>query len=357
MIHVSQRDQMWEKIVIAEPPPDHMTYKPGWKVSCYDTAMTQFLRIASECVYPTRGSEAFISAYNEAGPNFRERFQLCIEFLQQQGRCPNGRNCPQIHAFCADASHVQAHETHVAQDARCLNYMRLPAEKGLVRVYKPNDVDAYDVVPSQYIIYTSGSEVYRSDGTMPRKKMQHCAHFANKRLCNRGVQCSFIHVIPREFWDEQSKAAVGLSSPNRPHSRHPSRRPSSQCRSLRLLCRCVPFLWTRLSHRLLATPLTHPLPTSQQTKTIRTWWCAARALRGRQVVHPPQPTMTPVTPSTPLRPAQQKRGLLCHLLPPPLPKNCAVESKASSTTLTPMHWRWKTLQPNKHKRSHHRPTD
>ena len=57
-----------------------LKYPGGFNFFAYDTSMTTYLRIPSDRVERTLGSEMFIGCYNEFGGNFKTQFSLCTDF-------------------------------------------------------------------------------------------------------------------------------------------------------------------------------------------------------------------------------------------------------------------------------------
>jgi len=166
-------------------------FPAGFKVNVYDGRLTSYFEVPSEWIVPTHGGMRYVEHFNETGPYSRFRFQLCHNFLN--GRCNKGFNCTYIHAKqlpTAHEIHVQGVET----------YERLPTGLSLF-VHMPGSTGRPQMIPSQYIIRTNGSERLYADvidnkhGTFVRP--QHCAHFLFKKLCNRGAECAFIHVLMR----------------------------------------------------------------------------------------------------------------------------------------------------------------
>jgi hypothetical protein len=189
--HDHREKKPWTPIDTTWLPRCHemATFPAGFKVNVYDGRLTNYFEVPSEWIAPTHGGMRYVEHFNETGPYSRFRFQLCHNFLN--GRCNKGFNCTYVHANQLPT----AHEIHVqGMDA----YERLPAGLSLF-VNMPGSTGRPQMVPSQYIIRTVGSERLYTDvldnkhGTFVRP--QHCAHFLFKKLCNLGPKCAFIHVI------------------------------------------------------------------------------------------------------------------------------------------------------------------
>jgi hypothetical protein len=168
----------------------HMaTFPAGFKVNVYDGRLTSFFEVPSEWIVPTHGGMRYVEHFNETGPYSRFRFQLCHNFLN--GRCAKGFACTYVHAKQVPT----AHEIHVQG---LDTYERLPAGLSLF-VHMPGSMGRPQMIPSQYVIRTLGSERLYADvidnkpGTTVRP--QHCAHFLFNKLCNRGPDCAFIHAL------------------------------------------------------------------------------------------------------------------------------------------------------------------
>uniref|UniRef100_A0A146LQV0 C3H1-type domain-containing protein n=1 Tax=Lygus hesperus TaxID=30085 RepID=A0A146LQV0_LYGHE len=78
------------------------------------------------------------------------------------------------------------------------NYPRLD-KNILVRVFLPNSNEEYQEFVGDDVIRTAGATQYEEafirENGIPSIKMQHCAHFQNKKLCRLGDGCRFLHVI------------------------------------------------------------------------------------------------------------------------------------------------------------------
>eukprot|EP00759_Apiculatamorpha_spiralis_P051856 PhF_6_TR5523/c0_g3_i1/m.7842 len=168
------------------------THDAGWSVQSYDNTLTNFLDIPSQYIIQTQGSITYAMQFNDHGPNGKFRFQICKNY--SSGSCDAGGKCPYIHAhptFTATSS-ATIHVNYVLDDISSSRYEMLPP--GLViRVFDPNVRQQYKDVPSEFIVRTQGSESYMAN-PHPKIRLQHCAHFYLKKICNRGPLCNFIHV-------------------------------------------------------------------------------------------------------------------------------------------------------------------
>jgi hypothetical protein len=181
----------WVQIDTTWMPRSHdmATFPAGFKVNVYDGRLTSYFEVPSEKIVPTHGGLRYIEHFNETGPYSRFRFQVCHNFLN--GRCNKGFTCTYIHT----KQLPPAREIHVqGVDA----YERLPVGLSLF-VHMPGSTGKPQLIPSQYVIRTLGSERLYADvienksGTAVRP--QHCAHFLFNKLCNRGPNCAFIHAL------------------------------------------------------------------------------------------------------------------------------------------------------------------
>jgi hypothetical protein len=169
-------------------------HEAGWSVQAYDNELTNFLDIPSQYVIQTHGSVNYATQFNDHGPTGKFRFQMCKDY-SGRGGCANGGKCPYIHthssSFSASTS-TAIHVNYVLDDVTSSRYPTLPA--GLIfRVHDPNLRSQVKDVPSEVILRTHGSELYLAN-PQPRYRLQHCAHFYLKKICNRGPWCNFIHV-------------------------------------------------------------------------------------------------------------------------------------------------------------------
>jgi hypothetical protein len=136
--------------------------------------------------------------FNEHGENFKARFQVC-KMMYDMSSCTNSGSCSDIHTTLKDFSGVLGQETHVCDEETLSLYRRLPDDV-TVRVYQQNSTDDFNEFSGDKVLLTLGAQQYldafMNEGRrIPRKKMQHCAHFRLKRLCRMGPGCKFIHVI------------------------------------------------------------------------------------------------------------------------------------------------------------------
>lgn len=196
LVHVVGKEHIWEPITPTVSA--HGTYVSGFTVNCYDAHMVKYLSIPSEVVIPTAGSGNYISIFNDNGENFKARFQVCKEFLETSA-CSQSGSCSDIHTIIKDFRNLHGRETHVCDDDVLPLYRRLPSDV-TVRVYQQNSAEDFHDFPGDQVLLTQGAQQYldafASEGRqIPRKKMQHCAHFRLKRLCRVGADCKFIHVV------------------------------------------------------------------------------------------------------------------------------------------------------------------
>ncbi|CUG94359.1 Hypothetical protein, putative [Bodo saltans] len=195
-VHVVGREHIWESFI--PNVTERGTYVRGFHVSCYDPNMVKYLILPSDTVTPTSGSANYISMFNEHGENFKARFQVC-KMMFDVSSCTNGSACSDIHTSLKDFSGVLGQETHVCDEETLPLYRRLP-EDVVVRVYQQNSTDDFHEFSGEKVLLTLGAQQYldafMNEGRrIPRKKMQHCAHFRLKRLCRMGPGCKFIHVV------------------------------------------------------------------------------------------------------------------------------------------------------------------
>ncbi|KEG07231.1 hypothetical protein DQ04_10491010 [Trypanosoma grayi] len=172
-------------------------YEPGFILQCYDPCMTHYYSIPSEFIFPTRGSNEYVKMHNEHGDNFKAKFKLC-DAMTNKGKCELGATCEDIHTAFQDLSEVEGNATHIAEPAMLMRYPRLRTDV-IVRVFEQNSNEAWVDYPGDQVLVTLGSRQYMAafdaEGTIPKKKMQHCAHFRTKNLCRMGENCRFLHVV------------------------------------------------------------------------------------------------------------------------------------------------------------------
>lgn len=225
-VHVLGKEHMWEPI---EAIVDQATgfYTPGFHINCYDASMIKYLAVPSDTVMPTAGSTNYIAMFNDNGENFKARYHLCQQ-MYETSNCYNGHQCKDIHSRLKDFRTVVSLDTHVCDEEILPYYPRLPPSM-IVRVYQQNSTDDYADFPGDQVLLTNGSQqymdAYNAEGHIPRKKMQHCAHFRLKRLCRIGAGCKFLHVISSSLgspsdvdmevpWQQQSpEQLAALESP------------------------------------------------------------------------------------------------------------------------------------------------
>ncbi|PBJ71952.1 hypothetical protein BCY84_16172 [Trypanosoma cruzi cruzi] len=190
-------------------------FEPGFIVHCYGPRMTQYYPIQSEFVLNTRGSREYVKMYNEHGDNFKAKFKLC-ESMLTRGECSLGEACDDIHAIRNDVWNMESNTTHIAEPELLANYPRLPANI-TVRAFEQNSKDSFVDYPGDQVLLTLGSRQYltafEAEGTIPKKKMQHCAHFRTNHLCRRGESCRFLHVVT-DAAGSPVNSIVGEVSPN-----------------------------------------------------------------------------------------------------------------------------------------------
>lgn len=172
-------------------------FEPGFTVHCYGPRMEHYYPIRSEYVLKTRGSLEYVKMYNEHGDNFKGKFKLCEDMLSC-GKCNMGEACDDIHAIRNDVWNMESNTTHIFESDMLARYPRLPA-RILVRAFEQNSKDCFVDFPGDQVLQTFGSRQYltafEAEGNIPKKKMQHCAHFRTNRLCRRGESCRFLHVV------------------------------------------------------------------------------------------------------------------------------------------------------------------
>ncbi|RNF11814.1 hypothetical protein TraAM80_00648 [Trypanosoma rangeli] len=194
-IHVV-KEHTWD-FITSETNRSTGLFEHGFIVHCYDPRMTQYYPIPSELVLNTRGSREYVKMYNEYGDNFKAKFKLCDHMLTR-GECSLGESCDDIHAIRNDVWNMESTTTHIAEPEQLLRYPRLSANI-TVRAFEQNSKDSFVDYPGDQVLLTSGSLQYlaafEAEGTIPKKKMQHCAHFRTNRLCRRGEGCRFLHIL------------------------------------------------------------------------------------------------------------------------------------------------------------------
>ncbi|KAH9582287.1 hypothetical protein LSM04_009211 [Trypanosoma melophagium] len=196
-VHVAQ-EYTWQYIT-QDINKNTGLYEAGFFVQCYDPRMTRYYNIPSEFILPTRGSNEYVKMHNEHGANFKAKFKLC-EAMTMEGKCDFGATCEDIHTVFEDLSVVESTTTHIAEPEMLMHYPRLRPDI-IVRVFEQNSNESYVNYTGDQVLVTLGARQYvtafDAEGTIPKKKMQHCAHFRTKHLCRMGENCRFLHVVSR----------------------------------------------------------------------------------------------------------------------------------------------------------------
>lgn len=148
--------------------------------------------------------------------------------------------CPFVHAEIADLPFQETHVNYylpacLAVDGDASNYERLPGGKW-VRVCAPNCIDTFDVIETNRLLRTEGSDQLWSEltqvvaGASPVEvllkndegaadaaslhrpmmtNVSHCAHFYFNRVCNRGSRCKFMHALSIAFDETDDNRGEG----------------------------------------------------------------------------------------------------------------------------------------------------
>ncbi|KAG8344666.1 hypothetical protein TRVL_04499 [Trypanosoma vivax] len=197
-VHVIQ-EHTWNYITQVVDS-DTGLYDPGFVIRCYDARMTRYYSIPSDSVSPTRGSSEYIKMHNDHGDNFKTKFLLCEDMINL-GACERGAACEKVHTTLRDFSSVKSHVTHTTNPECLSSYPCVPADI-IVRVFEQNNNGDYNDYSGECVLVTEGAKQYMSayevEREIPRKKMQHCAHFRTKGLCRMGENCRFIHVVNKQ---------------------------------------------------------------------------------------------------------------------------------------------------------------
>lgn len=198
MVHCITKEHVWEPIAVPPTQSPDAPYPPGWLMRVYDADLTTYMEIPSSFFLPTAGSEEFISEFNKRGEQVKQQFKICRPFRETV--CSDGAMCADLHCTAQDLSQFKCSVTHTNDET---SLQRFPCLKQgfIVRVYVQNSPNEYDDFSSERVLYTMGAEKYleafrNEGGHIPRKKMQHCAHFRIKRMCRLGAGCKFIHAVP-----------------------------------------------------------------------------------------------------------------------------------------------------------------
>lgn len=194
-LHVPKQ-YLWRHLDPHVNPATYL-YTPGFNIRCYTPDMDMYYDIPSEFIYQTAGSDRYVDLFNDNGDNFKDKCRLC-PVLQEKGSCPQNAGCEDIHCCAADLSQFPCIRTHRATEEAVKHYDRLPSDM-VVRVYQPNTSDDGVNFPGNDLLRTAGAtqyeEAYHQANGIPSLKMQHCAHFQNKKLCRMGDGCRFLHVV------------------------------------------------------------------------------------------------------------------------------------------------------------------
>eukprot|EP00760_Papus_ankaliazontas_P011596 PhM_4_TR14871/c0_g1_i1/m.30105 len=211
------------------PPPS----SPG-------SSVREYVRhVPSHHIYVTQGSLEYIADFNACGPRGTVfRAELC-EAYYRDGLCEQGFRCDCIHTHSTvvAAQLDTVHVNYVIADVKDSVYPTLPAGK-LLKIYDPNQRNRFVEVQSEHLLRNAGSEgLWRDDGKTSMKPY-HCAHFFLRKLCNRGPQCTFMHVAtvcspaPRSTSPSAMNSNYLTPTTGGPASNRPSPRSTSLAASL-----------------------------------------------------------------------------------------------------------------------------
>ena len=155
------------------------------QITAFHPVSGQILRLANSKIVRTVGSDSI-------GPTHIPVL-LCPQYLT--AGCPAGQTCVFLHAKITygyvPPEKNGVHVKYILDVSSALYDMQ--PKGNMLKVFEPNLPD-FKKVPSEYVLRTHGSDAFMAN-PLSRVKLQHCAHFYLKKVCNRGPTCNFIHVV------------------------------------------------------------------------------------------------------------------------------------------------------------------
>lgn len=122
-------------------------------------------------------------------------FVVCREY-ESTGSCRRGNECSNVHGvMSADPPPKLVHVNLLCETLESARYPRL-SPGAILCIMAPNGRPPAQEVASEFIFVTQGSTMSSLvENSTSHKPLSHCAHFYFNRVCNRGADCSFIHVV------------------------------------------------------------------------------------------------------------------------------------------------------------------
>lgn len=152
------------------------------------------------CINTLVSSLVYVPSHDRRERTQQPPFVLCREFVQV-GSCAHNEECIFVHGSMSEASSssgaapkpIHANMKYATLDSA--RYPRLPPGETL-NVMAPNGRPPGTQVASEFVFVTQGSLLRNDESRVAsRKPLSHCAHYYFNRVCNRGANCSFIHVV------------------------------------------------------------------------------------------------------------------------------------------------------------------
>jgi hypothetical protein len=211
----------------AQQQPQHDTAAAGCQkkhIDLYDPDLTEV------CINALVSSLVYVPSHDRRERTQQPPYVLCREFVLKSS-CALGDECIFVHGSMTEASSLSASlpkPIHVNLKYASLErarYPRLPPGDSLT-VMAPNGRPPGTQVASDFVFATQGSLLRNDESRMAsRKPLSHCAHYYFNRVCNRGANCSFIHVVciaNADDADEDADVLAGTASVLRMLARPPT---------------------------------------------------------------------------------------------------------------------------------------
>jgi hypothetical protein len=199
-------------------------HSPGWILKVYTWDGNELLYIPSEFLQQTSGSQRYMRDLKENGAYMKmHKWQLCFPFVTK-GSCPKGPSCGMIHTVhmhteyaAAAATQVRsttvhrftggnqqnetakagpAYPVHDLNDFTPASGGEINKETAVFAVWNPSKSQCHHFMPNQVYVTEGSKEYVRQVKELGycTMRMQHCTHYRNKKYCNLGPTCGFIHV-------------------------------------------------------------------------------------------------------------------------------------------------------------------
>jgi hypothetical protein len=211
--------------VLTQQQPQHGVAAGCQKkhIDLYDPDLTEV------CINTLVSSLAYVPSHDRRERTQQPPYVLCREFVEQSS-CALGDECIFVHGSMTEASSLSAslpkpiHVNLKYANLESARYPRLPTGETLT-VMAPNGRPPGTQFMSDFVFATQGSLLRNDESRVAsRKPLSHCAHYYFNRVCNRGADCSFIHVvcIANDDTDEDAGVLAGTASVLRMLARPPT---------------------------------------------------------------------------------------------------------------------------------------